>query len=58
MENQGKQCDKFNSGHYTEQVRNLASDFVRRLQYLAAIEPVATYMCFGFGKDVKLKMRF
>ena len=55
LENQGKQCDQFNSGRYTEQVQNLVSDFDRRFQDIAAMEPVATYMCFPFGKDTNVE---
>ncbi|XP_042235249.1 general transcription factor II-I repeat domain-containing protein 2A-like [Homarus americanus] len=50
LENQGKDCDQFDSARYIEQVQNLASYFDRRLQDIATIEPVATYMCFPFGK--------
>ena len=55
LENQGKQCDQFNSGRYAEQVQNLASDFDRRFRDIAAMEPVATYMCFPFGKDTDVE---
>lgn len=55
LENQGKQCDQFDSARYTEQVQNLVSDFDRRFQDIAAIEPVATYMCFPFGKDTDVE---
>ena len=55
-ENQGKQCDQFNSGRYAEQVQNLASDFDRRFRDIAAMEPVATYMYFPLVKTKMLKI--
>ncbi|XP_042220383.1 general transcription factor II-I repeat domain-containing protein 2-like [Homarus americanus] len=50
QENQGKYCDQSDSARYIEQVQNLASYFDQRFQDIATIEPVATYMCFPFGK--------
>lgn len=47
-----KQFDRY---RYIEQVANVASDFDRRFQDTVATEPVATDMCFPFGKETNGK---
>lgn len=51
LEKQGKECAQLDSARYTEQIENVRSDFDRRFQDFALLEPIATFMCFPFGED-------
>ena len=55
LENQCKQCDQFNRDRYSEQVQALVSEFDRRFQDIAALEPVATYICFPFDRNTNVE---
>ena len=55
LNNQGKDCNQFDSARYIEQVTNVASDFDRRFQDILAIEPIATHMRFPFVKNTNIE---
>ena len=57
LEKQGKDCNQFDSARYIDQVANVGSDCDRRLQDIAAIEPVATYTCvFYLVKNTNIEV--
>ena len=54
LEMQGKACVQLVSARYTEQIDNCLSEFEKRFQDFYLLEPVATFMCFPFGKMWRL----
>lgn len=51
LERQGKTRERLDSARYTEQIGNCLSEFDRRFQDFALLEPVATFMCYPFRED-------
>lgn len=54
LETQGKACAQLSSARYTEQIDNCLSEFDRRFQDFATLEPVATFMCYLFQEDAEI----
>lgn len=54
LNNQGKGPTEFDSACYAEQIDTVLSDFDRRFQDFALLEPVATFMCFPFREDAEV----
>lgn len=51
LHKQGKEPAQLDSERYIEQMKKIKSDFDRRFQDFALLEPVATFMCFPFGDE-------
>ncbi|MBN3277258.1 GT2D2 protein, partial [Polyodon spathula] len=51
LKSQGK-APAHDSGRYIEQVYKIITEFDRRFQDFAVLEPVATFLCFSFGVEV------
>ncbi|XP_051259245.1 general transcription factor II-I repeat domain-containing protein 2-like [Dicentrarchus labrax] len=56
LERQGKACAQLDSGRYTVQIENLLSDFNKRFQDFALLEPVATFMCYPFRENADVDL--
>lgn len=54
LEKQGKERAQLDSARYTEQIENVRSDFDKRFQDFALLDPIATFMCFPFGEDTEV----
>ncbi|XP_060762621.1 general transcription factor II-I repeat domain-containing protein 2A-like [Neoarius graeffei] len=54
LNNQGKDSTEFDSACYAEQIDTVLSDFDRRFQDFALLEPVAMFMCFPFQEDAEV----
>lgn len=54
LNNQGKDSTEFDCACYAEQIDTVLSDFDRRFQDFALLEPVATFMCFPFREDAEV----
>ncbi|XP_067937246.1 general transcription factor II-I repeat domain-containing protein 2A-like [Watersipora subatra] len=52
---QGKTSAELNSAHYIQQVQSISSEFDKRFNDFASVEPVATYMCFPFATDIDVE---
>ncbi len=51
---QQKPCAQVNRERYTQQIDNCLSEFDRRFQDFALLQPVATLMCNPFREDVEV----
>jgi len=54
LETQRKACAQLDSARYTEQIGTIVSEFDKRFQDFALLEPVATFMCYPFREDVEV----
>ncbi|KAF7641054.1 hypothetical protein LDENG_00297180, partial [Lucifuga dentata] len=54
LETQRKACAQLDSVRYTEQIENCLSDFDKRFQDFALLEPIATFMCYPFREDIEV----
>ena len=54
LNNQEKDSTEFDSACYAKQIDTVLSDFDRRFQDFALLEPVATFMCFPFREDAEI----
>ena len=54
LETQRKACAQLDSARYTEQIGTIVSEFDKRFQDFALLEPVATFMCYPFQEDVEV----
>lgn len=54
LEMQGKSCVQLDSVRYTKQIDNCLSEFDKRFQDFALLEPVATFMCYPFREDAEV----
>ncbi|KAK1903952.1 General transcription factor II-I repeat domain containing protein 2A [Dissostichus eleginoides] len=54
LETQRKACAQLDIALYTEQIGTIVSEFNRRFQDFALLEPVATFMCYPFQEDVEV----
>ncbi|XP_057190131.1 general transcription factor II-I repeat domain-containing protein 2-like [Triplophysa rosa] len=51
LHKQGKEPAQLDSERYIEQIEKVRSDFDKRFQDFALLEPVATFMCFPFRDE-------
>jgi len=54
LETQEKVYVQFDSACYTEQIDNCLSEFDKRFQDFALLEPVASFMCYPFREDAEV----
>ncbi|KAG2462727.1 ZPP protein, partial [Polypterus senegalus] len=57
LETQWKACVQLDSIRYTEHFENLLSDFDRRFQDSALLEPITTFKFYPFGEDVDFRYK-
>ncbi|KAL7402366.1 hypothetical protein ABVT39_013901 [Epinephelus coioides] len=54
LETQEQSCAQLDSARYIKQIDNCLSEFDRRFQDFALLEPVATFMCYPFQEDAEV----
>ena len=56
LETQRKVCAVLDSVHFKEQIGNCPSDFNKMFQDFALLEPISTFTCYPFRKDVEVDL--
>lgn len=56
LETRWKVCAVLDSMRYTEQIENCLSDFDKMFQDFALLQPISTFMCYPFRKDVEVDL--